>query len=106
MQDPISARKENLSAAKRQLLEEQLRGKRVANDDLEELSRFPRPEKIPLSYAQQRLWFLDRLEGTSVEYNMPRADRLKGELDGGALAWALNTIVERHESLRTHFVEI
>ena len=44
-----------------------------------------RPEKLPLSHAQQRLWFIDRLEGTSVEYNMPLALRLKGELDRTAL---------------------
>ncbi|HEY2362259.1 MAG TPA: amino acid adenylation domain-containing protein, partial [Candidatus Angelobacter sp.] len=65
-----------------------------------------RPEKLPLSHAQQRLWFIDRLEGTSVEYNMPFALRLKGELDRTALQQALNAIVERHESLRTHFVEV
>src|SRR6476660_682924 len=46
------------------------------------------------------------MEGTSVEYNMPWALRLKGELDRTALERALNVIVERHESLRTHFVEV
>jgi len=65
-----------------------------------------RPEKLPLSHAQQRLWFIDRLEGTSVEYNMPFALRLKGELDRTALERALNAIVERHESLRTRFAEV
>jgi amino acid adenylation domain-containing protein len=65
-----------------------------------------RPEKLPLSHAQQRLWFINRLEGTSVEYNMPFALRLKGELDRTALERALNAIVERHESLRTHFAEV
>ena len=65
-----------------------------------------RPEKLPLSHAQQRLWFINRLEGTSVEYNMPFALRLKGELDRTALERALDAIVERHESLRTRFVEV
>ena len=65
-----------------------------------------RPEKLPLSHAQQRLWFINRLEGTSVEYNMPWALHLKGELDGTALEQALNAIAERHESLRTRFVEV
>ena len=65
-----------------------------------------RPEKLPLSHAQQRLWFINRLEGTSVEYNMTFALRLKGELDRTALERALNVIVERHESLRTRFVEV
>src|SRR5580765_1779528 len=65
-----------------------------------------RPEKLPLSHALQRLWFIDRLQGTSVEYNMPQALWLKGELDGTALERALEAIVERHESLRTRFVEV
>ena len=65
-----------------------------------------RPERIPLSYAQQRLWFLDQLGGTSAEYNMPEAMRLRGELDLDALTRAINTIVDRHEVLRTRFVPI
>ncbi len=65
-----------------------------------------RPERLRLSYAQQRLWFLDQLEGTSTEYNMPQALRLKGELDRGALEKTINAIVERHESLRTHFAMV
>src|SRR5215831_15249118 len=70
------------------------------------LERRERPERIRLSYAQQRLWFIDRLERTSVEYNLPQTLVLKGELDGEALERAINTIVERHESLRTHFAEV
>jgi amino acid adenylation domain-containing protein len=65
-----------------------------------------RPERLPLSYAQRRLWFIDRLEGTSTEYNMPEALRLRGELDLEALERTINTIVERHESLRTRFAEM
>ncbi|HKX31503.1 MAG TPA: amino acid adenylation domain-containing protein, partial [Blastocatellia bacterium] len=65
-----------------------------------------RPEPLPLSDGQQRLWFLNRLGETSTEYNMPVALRLRGELDREALERALNTIVERHESLRTRFAEL
>jgi Condensation domain len=60
----------------------------------------------PLSYAQQRLWFLDRLKGTSTEYNIGAALRLRGGLDQEALEKTIDTIVWRHESLRTHFGEI
>lgn len=67
------------------------------------LVRRTRPERLPLSYAQQRLWFIDQLEGATSEYNMPSALRLRGKLDLEALYRAINTIVERHESLRTHF---
>jgi pristinamycin I synthase-3/4 len=70
------------------------------------LVRQPRPEHIPLSYAQRRLWFIDQLEGSSAEYNMPQALRLRGRLDLQALQRAIDTIVERHESLRTHFAQI
>jgi amino acid adenylation domain-containing protein len=58
---------------------------------------------LQLSHAQQRLWFINQLEGSSAEYNMPQAWRLRGSLDLEALERAVNTIVERHESLRTHF---
>ncbi|HET9167257.1 MAG TPA: condensation domain-containing protein, partial [Candidatus Angelobacter sp.] len=70
------------------------------------LVRQTRPERIPLSYAQRRLWFIDQLEGSSAEYNMPQALRLRGRLDLHALQRAIDTIVERHESLRTHFAQI
>ena len=69
------------------------------------LERRERPERVPLSYAQQRLWFLDQLQGNSAEYNVPEALRLRGELDERAVEKAINTIVERHESLRTRFEE-
>ena len=65
-----------------------------------------RPARLPLSYAQQRLWFIDQLEGASTEYHMPWALRLRGELDLPALERTINAIVARHESLRTHFVEL
>ena len=87
-------------------MEKRLRGENTRASNLQQIASGPRPGKLPLSHAQQRLWFIDRLEGTSAEYNMPGSLRLRGELDQEALERAINTIVERHESLRTHFAEI
>jgi amino acid adenylation domain-containing protein/natural product biosynthesis luciferase-like monooxygenase protein len=59
---------------------------------------------IPLSYTQERLWFLQQLEPESVAYNIPFGVRLSGELDQQVLTRSLNEVVRRHEVLRTHFV--
>ncbi|HEX4494454.1 MAG TPA: amino acid adenylation domain-containing protein, partial [Thermoanaerobaculia bacterium] len=61
---------------------------------------------LPLSYAQERLWFLDRLEPGSAAYNMPAAFRLEGLLAEEALERAFTEIVRRHVVLRTRFVEV
>ncbi len=70
------------------------------------LSAWERPERVPLSLAQQRMWFLNRLEPHSAVNNIPVAIRLSGRLDTDALQAAVSDVVERHESLRTVYPEI
>jgi amino acid adenylation domain-containing protein len=70
------------------------------------ITRAERGERIPLSYAQQRLWFLAQMEGGSGAYHIPLRVRLRGRLDREALKLALDRIVERHEGLRTRFVSV
>ena len=70
-----------------------------------ELVAVERGGRMPLSYAQQRLWFLEQLEPGSAAYNMPLGVRLRGELKREAVEWSLNELVKRHEVLRTRFVE-
>ncbi|WP_344641641.1 condensation domain-containing protein, partial [Kitasatospora cystarginea] len=64
-----------------------------------------RPETIPLSFAQRRLWFVNQLQNTEALYNMPVVLRLTGTLNPSALQTALNDLLTRHESLRTRFTE-
>ncbi|SEU41903.1 amino acid adenylation domain-containing protein, partial [Myxococcus fulvus] len=67
------------------------------------LAPVPRTGELPLSFAQQRLWFLDKLQPDSPFYNIPSALQLEGALDTEALTRALQELVRRHESLRTSF---
>uniref|UniRef100_UPI00210D2AC7 condensation domain-containing protein n=1 Tax=Chitinolyticbacter albus TaxID=2961951 RepID=UPI00210D2AC7 len=60
-------------------------------------------DQFATSFAQQRLWFLDQYQPGSSQYNIPAACRVRGQLDREALAWSLDEIVLRHETLRTVF---
>lgn len=64
------------------------------------------PKRAPLSFAQERLWFLTQLEPENSSYNLPFALRLSGELDVAALERSIDAIIARHETLRTKFVAV
>ena len=70
------------------------------------LERVTTVEQLPLSYAQQRLWFLDQLTPHNNAYNIPVAYRLRGPINVSVLEQSLNETVQRHESLRTNFVNV
>lgn len=94
-----------LPADKRKVLELMLMEKGV---DLSQMAIIPQPRDenpIPLSFSQQRLWFLDQLEPNSPLYNICSPIRLKGNLNSNALKQSINTIIERHEVLRTTFIK-
>ncbi|WP_432108394.1 amino acid adenylation domain-containing protein [Streptomyces sp. AA1529] len=82
-----------------------LRQQGVDLSTLDIIPRLPRNGEapLPLSFAQQRLWFLAQLEDSSAHYNVPMAMRLHGRLDRAALRRALTELVRRHEALRTRF---
>ncbi|CAL9567112.1 amino acid adenylation domain-containing protein [Streptomyces sp. enrichment culture] len=92
---------------KERLKQEMLRrlAAQQARKDRDRIARVPRDGELPLSYAQQRLWFLDRLEPGRADYNSGICLELRGDLDAGALRRACAALVVRHESLRTTFHE-
>ncbi|HEX9939644.1 MAG TPA: condensation domain-containing protein, partial [Longimicrobium sp.] len=97
----VDSPRPELSPAARALVQARLKGR------VRSFSIVPRAHRdvAPLSFAQERLWFLDRLEPGSTTYNMPWPLRLRGTTDTGALERSLGEIVRRHESLRTVFRE-
>ena len=99
----ISHRIAGLSPEKRALLESRLLERAAVGTSASEIVRQARSGAIPLSFAQQRLWFLDQLQPGSTGYNVHDTVRLCGTLDLSALEKALSEIVRRHEILRTRF---
>jgi len=102
VEDEITLRRAEFSAEKKALLEKRLRGGRKDAVGAT-IPRRTQRSHAPLSFAQQRLWFLDQLEPSSPLYNLPVALRLRGRLDRDALQKSLSAIVARHEVLRTRF---
>ncbi|HLL46214.1 MAG TPA: condensation domain-containing protein, partial [Longimicrobiaceae bacterium] len=97
-----------LTLAQRRELLKLARARDLVRDrsELPPIGPAPREGRLPLSFAQERLWFLDRLEPGSAVYNIPVAWRLEGALDQAALERSLSEIVRRHEALRTVFAEV
>ena len=100
----MTGEKTELSAAKRTLLEKRLQGALRNTVREPAIARRTTGGQAPLSFAQQRLWFLDQLEPGSPVYNVIEALHLEGPLDLTALERSFSEIVRRHESLRTNFV--
>jgi amino acid adenylation domain-containing protein len=100
----LAARFAALSPARRQVLRQKLKeaGLKAFLDQITP-RRATQESPVPLSFSQQRLWFLDQYEPNSSVYNIPNALRLKGSLNIGALQQSLDEIIRRHESLRTTF---
>jgi amino acid adenylation domain-containing protein len=106
----MNARLAQLSAEERALLFEKLRRRKEQDGrSAPDAGRQPIPRRAdpgdpaPLSFAQQRLWFLDRLSPGEPSYNIPSSVIVDGPLDGGSLRRAVQAVVDRHESLRTTF---
>jgi amino acid adenylation domain-containing protein len=100
---PRQSRVASLSEARRALLQLQLREARETKAARERIPRAERTGPLPLSFAQQRLWFLDQFAPGLPVYNSPLPLRLRGTLDLPALTRALTRLVQRHEIMRTRY---
>ena len=95
--------KAELAARKSEIIAFIGQANQVLKSNSESIKPASRQENIPLSFAQQRLWFLSQLEPNSSAYNIPAAVRLTGKLNVAALSKSINEIIRRHEILRTTF---
>ncbi|MBW4635045.1 MAG: condensation protein [Iphinoe sp. HA4291-MV1] len=100
----LSQRIANLSLEKRELLMRRLhKQQKVSPIQITPVTR--ETNTFPLSFAQQRLWFLDQLEPDSTAYNIPAAIRIEGKLQPTTLEQSISEIIRRHEALRTNFIK-
>ena len=99
----ILKRLETLSPEKRELVLQKLKKQHQSPQNDHKLTPRSREQPLPLSFAQQRLWFLNQLEGEKCVYNVPFFWQLNGFLNISALEQAIREIVQRHEVLRTTF---
>src|SRR6476659_5950879 len=101
--DELTKRLETLAPAKRALLERRLAAARSESSPTPQTAKATRREPARASFAQERLWFIQQLEPHSVAYNVPRAIRIRGNLNAQVLERSLNEVISRHASLRTSF---
>jgi amino acid adenylation domain-containing protein/thioester reductase-like protein len=99
-------RLDTLSVRKAELLKLLLEKRSRLARRIRGLQRKEGTNSFPMSWAQQRLWFIDKLEGGSSAYHITSALRLRGDLNMDALQRALNSLIQRHESLRTRFGDV
>ena len=92
-----------LSPAQRALLLKELQKEAAQTNGNHEIPRRPQAGPIPLSFSQQRLWFVSQMDPDTPLYNVPEAIELKGQLNVAALEQSLNEIIRRHDALRTTF---
>src|SRR5215207_2397608 len=102
----LAARRAALSTAKQVLLEQRLAGSVSASPAAHTIPRRQTEGAVPLSFAQQRLWFLDQLVPGSSFYHIPVGVRIPRSIDVAIVARSLNESVRRHESLRTVFQSV
>ena len=105
-ENDIAARRLNLSPAKRALLAQRLAGKVASGVRQCEIPKRAQSEPPPLSFAQQRLWFLDQLVPGNSFYNIPAAIRLSVPINVATVQRSINESVRRHDSLRTTFRQV
>ncbi|MDQ3257051.1 MAG: condensation domain-containing protein, partial [Acidobacteriota bacterium] len=95
-----------LSVEERELLAYLLEEEGIELPQTQTIPHREHSDQLPLSFAQQRLWFLDQLEPNNSFYNLPQARRINGALNVGALQQTLDALMARHESLRTTFAAV
>ena len=93
----------NLTPEQRSLFEKKLAAKGIQPPRAASIPHRASNNNLPLSFAQQRLWFVQQLDTNNTAYNVASVLGLRGPLDIAALEKSLNTLVERHETLRTRF---
>ena len=104
--EELTERIAGLSPAKRALLELRLQKREANRSPADWITPRADRESAAVSFAQQRLWFLDKIEPDRASYNVPRAIRLKGALHLDALQRTLDELLARHEPFRTRFSSV